>query len=294
MKIGIIGAGSIGLLFAYYLQKHHQVTIYTRTLEQKMSIASNGLHLSENGHEYRVFVEARCIDDWHCKEDLTLITVKQYQLPKVMETLESDCCGEEGSFLFLQNGMGHLKWINQLKAKNIFVGSVEHGALRESMNHVMFTGKGKTKLAVFRGEAQLIIEMIDPYKQGFPFVIEEDYYEMLISKLIVNAVINPLTAVLKVKNGELIENPHYNKVFIQVFEEIMKVLDVRNKSHYFDLLVSVCRNTATNRSSMLRDIEEKRQTEVDAILGYLLEQAHMKEKEAPLMSAFYHCVKGSE
>jgi len=34
MRIGIIGGGAIGLLFACYLSKSNQVTLYCRTNEQ--------------------------------------------------------------------------------------------------------------------------------------------------------------------------------------------------------------------------------------------------------------------
>lgn len=293
MKIGIIGGGAIGLLFAGYLQKNHQVMIYTRTVEQKLNLLKHGLYITKDQHTSQIEVEAKLMDEWKEDDDLTLITVKQYQLPQVMEKIMAQG-NQENSFLFLQNGMGHLKWLEKLVANNIYVGTVEHGAIRESNNHVRFTGKGKTKLAIYHGEDSLLTKLMEPVNPEFPFEVEEDYYEMLISKLIINAVINPLTAVLKVKNGELVNNPYYYRVLIQVFEEVIDVLQIHNRSRYFGQLLQVCRNTAANRSSMLKDIEENRQTEVDSILGYLLEKALKEERKAPLLMAFYHCVKGSE
>lgn len=43
MKVGIIGGGSIGLLFAYYLNKCFDTTIYTRTDRQACMIGAKGL-----------------------------------------------------------------------------------------------------------------------------------------------------------------------------------------------------------------------------------------------------------
>ena len=34
MKIGIIGGGSIGLLFSYYLSEQHSISLYVHTKEQ--------------------------------------------------------------------------------------------------------------------------------------------------------------------------------------------------------------------------------------------------------------------
>ena len=55
-------------------------------------------------------------------------------------------------------------------------------------------------------------------------MIEEDYENMLLKKLVVNAVINPLTAILGIKNGELIENKHYFELVKMIFSEIEQCL----------------------------------------------------------------------
>lgn len=294
MKIGIIGGGSIGLLFAYFLQKKHEVTVYTRTEEQKTNLLLNGLLLSEGDQVYQSGLRVKTIKEWTCEDGLTIITVKQYQLHEVIQIISNQSKSAFSSFLFLQNGMGHVKWLEELEAENIYVGSVEHGAYRVSGNHVAFTGHGVTKVAVYRGDDVLIREIIRQEIDRFPFVYEDSYYEMLVSKLIVNAVINPLTALLKVKNGELINNPHFNLVFCQLFDEVVDVLKIENRAVYFDLLVNICRNTAENRSSMLKDMEENRQTEIDAILGYLIEKSLNDRKKPSLITALYHFVKGSE
>ena len=45
---------------------------------------------------------------------------------------------------------------------------------------------------------------------------------------------------------------------------------------------------------MLKDLEAGRETEVDSILGYLLEEAQRKEMIAPLIYNYYHLIKGKE
>jgi len=117
---------------------------------------------------------------------------------------------------------------------------------------------------------------------------------MLTRKFIVNCVINPLTAILKVPNGELLTNQHYFQLFNTLFNEISVILQLENDDAYYENLVGVCRNTDINRSSMLKDLEENRPTEIDAILGYILQEAINKNLEAPLVHTFYHLIKGSE
>ena len=45
---------------------------------------------------------------------------------------------------------------------------------------------------------------------------------------------------------------------------------------------------------MLCDLEEGRPTEVDAILGYILEKAAEREINTPIIETFYQAVKGKE
>ncbi|WML49350.1 ketopantoate reductase C-terminal domain-containing protein [Neobacillus sp. PS3-34] len=125
-------------------------------------------------------------------------------------------------------------------------------------------------------------------------VITDDFYEMLLGKLVANAVINPLTAILSVENGQLIDNLFYFNVFQDLFEEIADILELNNRDAYFQQVVEICRKTEDNRSSMLKDIEAKRMTEVDAILGFVVGEAKKKKKQGPLTESFFHLLKGKE
>lgn len=295
MKIGIIGGGSIGLLFAHYLHKHHHVTIYVRSKEQADKLSTAGLLFEKDKVRLNEHVFSSVFSEWNGEEDLTIIAVKQYHLPELLEELKKANPHYQGTFLFLQNGMGHLKWLQEMDASNIIIGTVEHGSFKVENNHVIHIGLGKTKLALFKGNyGSVMREIMGLGINDFPFVFEEDYEEMLLNKLIINAVINPLTAILNVRNGELLDNRSYYHVFKQLFTEISVVLGIVDKRSAFNQLIDVCRKTAVNRSSMLKDLDEKRPTEVDAILGYVLEKGREKEMDAPLTESFYYLIKGKE
>ena len=292
MKIGIIGGGSIGLLYAYYLNQSFSVTIYTRTTDQADIINSEGLWLDKPAQEKQhTFVKAAVIDDWDQTCDLTIITVKQYQLPSVIEKISMPT-DTHGGLLFLQNGMGHIKTLKSLANYDIYVGSVEHGAYRESANSVHHNGDGVTRLALLKGDITPLKNFAERISSKFPVKIESDFYKMLVNKLIVNAVINPLTAVLKVPNGELINNPHYYDVLEAIFSELIDILNLENKNEYLQHIIGICEKTAQNRSSMLKDIEQNQETEIDAILGFLMEEAQGRGIHAPLITTFYSLIKG--
>lgn len=289
MRIGIIGGGSIGLLFASRLSERHRVTLYTRTEEQASVINRDGLHLFVKGEKRKVDVTAKAIIAGISDEELILVAVKQYHLPQILPVIEALLV----PLLFLQNGYGHISYLEQLKSTSIYIGVVEHGALKLEQNTVEHTGFGLTRVAAFKGELDQL-PFLDERIDYFPFVKSHDYHTMLIDKLIVNAVINPLTALLEVENGRLISNSFYYQMFQALFAEIATVLELPNEEETFRYVKSVCLKTADNRSSMLKDIESGRETEVDAILGFIISEAIRKEKKACITSSLHAMVKGKE
>lgn len=299
MKIGIIGAGAVGLLSAFYLASTHDVTIYTRTLEQAKLLESDGLQMERGGNCYTThLIQAKPFSAWANEDELTVVTVKQYQLETVVRQMAA--FGREhseltwGSILFLQNGMGHLELLHHLNHWQLFLGTVEHGALRLLENKVAHTGIGTIKIASYTGDLSYLRRLLEKPIAFFPLVLENNYEQMLVSKLTVNAIINPLTAVLRERNGALVENPYYFSVLKKMFEEVHTILQLTDKTEAFKHIVRVCKQTAKNKSSMLKDTLEGRPTEIDAILGYLLSRAEKQGQDAPIIELLYALIKGSE
>lgn len=292
MNIAIIGAGAIGMLFASYLSRTFSINLYTRSADQAAEINQNGLLLLKETNITKSPINAFPISQWTGTENFTIITVKQYQLREILDRINS--IDKTESLLFIQNGMGHLKFLAELNVKNIFVGSVEHGANRLNAYTVSHNGIGPINAAVYKGNPKKLHDFADRVPTDFKITLKPDYYEMLLNKLIANAVINPLTAILRVKNGELLKNPYYSSLVKNLFDEISTILELKNPDNYFLNIVNICEKTADNRSSMLKDVESGGITEVDAILGYILEEAARKGKEAVLVESYYLLLRGKE
>ena len=231
MKIGIIGGGSIGLLYAYYLSEQQSVCLYVRSKEQMEQLQSEGLCLERDGEKYQKFLDVQLYSEWRGDEDITLIAVKQYHLLDLMELLYTYSRSNR-ALLFLQNGMGHVKWFDRIEGE-VYVGTVEHGAMRTNLHSVVHTGKGLTTIALYQHSGSKFQKFAQSISdERFPFIIEEEYEKMLLKKLVVNAVINPLTAILQVENGELIHNSYYYQLVKMIFIEIEQSLQLKNKSQY--------------------------------------------------------------
>lgn len=292
MRIGIIGAGAIGLLFSCYLSRSHDVTVYCRTEKQALEINQKGLYITYRDKKERLVIEAKDSANL-VEEELIIIAVKQYHLQQLVPTLQK--IPSSIPILFIQNGIGHLPIIERLPHNNVLLGVVEHGAIKVNGTNIHHTGIGKTKIAVYRWEGDFSASRVHPFQsENFPIVFEYNYEEMLIEKLIANAIINPLTAILKVKNGELIENGFFFQLFEMVFNEVCTVLNVSNRDDALQRVITICKNTANNQSSMLKDIINGRQTEIDGIVGELLKKAAIMGQSVPLLQFMYISIKGME
>ena len=88
------------------------------------------------------------------------------------------------------------------------------------------------------------------------------------------------------------------KTIISFFENYIKKIILlfphMNQDQLLMDIISVCKNTADNESSMLKDIKAHRTTEIDAIIGYILNLAQEKGIPLPITNTLYYMVKGLE
>lgn len=284
MKIGIIGGGSIGLLMAVYLSEQHEVTIYVRRNKQKEHIDTHGLYIGQAHIQRHIKVDLFTNIQ---AADCFFICVKQTDLQDVLPFIQKF---QMVPTIFLQNGMGHLHMIDKLE-QPLFVGVVEHGARRINDNHVEHTGEGVIKIAAYKdklhGLDRLIVAFDRPH---FPIIHMDNWYDLLSKKLIVNAVINPLTALFRVKNRQIVKNTHIRNLAKVLCAETATVLRL-NEREEWEHVQNIAHKTGANRSSMLTDIESDRPTEIEAITGYIL---GLSDAYLPYTSFVYQSIKAVE
>ncbi|WLR47047.1 2-dehydropantoate 2-reductase [Halobacillus litoralis] len=265
MKIGIIGAGSIGLLAGAYLGEQHEVHMFVKKEEQRKTLAEEGIICEQFTKPVPVY--AHLVTQMREGYDLWVVTIKQHAMDDFLkQDLPSDA-----PYLFLQNGMGHLEKLSQTGLKSA-VGVIEHGALAKSSNEVDHRGIGNIQIAVYRrmepNHGRSLAKEL--HTANFPVVYKEQYEPMLKSKLIINTVINPLTALFSQPNRSILTNPSINELARMLCKEACSVLGLSFLEEW-ERVKRIAETTGENHSSMLKDITENRLTEVDSISGYILD-----------------------
>ncbi|WP_313891382.1 2-dehydropantoate 2-reductase [Psychrobacillus sp.] len=285
MKIGIVGAGAVGMLFGAYLaEAAHDITFLVREKTQQELY----IEKESNAAEMILCKQVNDFQQLHSM-DLIIIAVKYHHLAQLKVQL--DLLPVHIPLLFIQNGLLHQNFIQQLNQQTIVLGSVLHGATKINASTVRHLGVGTTSIGVVKGNWELQDTFLASASTNFPIEWAANIDQLLFRKALLNCLINPLTTIAKVPNGDLIENESYQSIIKNIYEELMGVFEEWKIRLTWDEVTTLCKNTKHNRSSMLNDYENGRIMESDTIVGAVLLEADKRNKTLPILQTFYLLLK---
>jgi 2-dehydropantoate 2-reductase len=282
--INIIGPGNIGKLWAIRLSvKGYKVQLYGKTAFSKQSLEINGPKSSE-----KVELSCRTLSQWQEPSHI-MICVKASALEGVCEWL-ARCTLTHPPIILMMNGLGLLEIASRvLPGTSIFQASTTIGAKSQNSNKNSFTeqpvlhytGEGITLIGdiasktLRQAPTDSLQSLIEAMNSALPQTRwSNEHYEALLNKVIINAVLNPLTAIHNVNNGQVIDNPTIKAEAERLVNElepiIEKHLQGENLRSIFGKVKRVAQQTSNNVSSMRQDILAGRPTEIDFITGHLL------------------------
>ena len=130
---------------------------------------------------------------------------------------------------------------------------------------------------------------------GFEVELEQNLDGILWGKLIVNAAINPLTAILEIRNGDLLKYPYLQYLIEQIIEEAVQITDKLGiqlpYGNPYTYVSQVIEQTSDNHSSMLQDYNRGIQTEIEAITGQIIRYGEKCGIPTPSNRAIYALLK---
>ncbi|MEM9291497.1 MAG: 2-dehydropantoate 2-reductase [Acidobacteriota bacterium] len=288
----MIGIGALGCLFGARLGAVAPVTLVGRWAAQREALQRHGLAVEAAGGELQQYSPKVEEEAENAPAEIALVLLKSHQRREAARRAAAVLGASGGLALTLQNGLGHREHLaSALGQERVAVGVTSEGARVIDPGRVLHAGDGVTRIAPPPGgDSPLLSAFIDCLrKAGFTTELVPRIDELLWGKLAINAAINPLTAVLGVPNGELAKNPELAQWCGRVAEEVAAVarlagveIPYRQAGDAAQAALAVCRGTASNRSSMLQDIEAGRPTEIDAICGAVVRAAADAGAAAPL------------
>lgn len=284
MDFVVIGGGAVGMLTAcLFNQAGANVQLVTRREEQAEAINEKGIISGASCHKIKALTGYQNVP----AEAYLVLAVKYDALEQVIAAVKQQC--PRNPVIFLQNGMLHLEYIKHMSNPHIAAGSVEHGAIKISDNEIKHTGKGIYKFALLKGDKEMFMPLLE--LNGVKTEWHENVDQLLVRKVLLNSIINPLTALLEVKNGELLSNPYAYELLKNLYTELYSGFPEIEALLPFEEVTALCASTAANTSSMLADKLAGRKMELDTILLYTLNRSRV---ELPSLRTFYHLLKAAE
>jgi 2-dehydropantoate 2-reductase len=280
-RLAIVGKGAIGGLIGF---KCHQLG-YTcqhliKTQQQSLFKVTD---ITGVLHSYTPNISVITKPN---QFDVLILPVKAYQVMSVLQQL-APFIQPKHIIVLLHNGMGTIEQVKkQLPNNSLIAATTSYGAFKPDANTLLETGLGQTHLGWIGTVDKRLKKLIEPILSALlpPSKWHQDINLALWKKLAINAVINPLTAIHNLKNGEL-ANTKYNTQISNICFEIsmlMSALDYSIKStDLVENVHQVITATANNYSSMHQDLKFKRHTEIEFINGYVISKATELNIEVP-------------
>lgn len=312
--IDIIGAGSLGLLFAGRLAASGtEVRLWSRTPEQARIIACDGITVLDKEGQTAIHVPGDTLQvaplaDWqrlnsHASAQWILLMTKQGAIEEVLKQILPVVRTERKTgIVCLQNGIGHIERIKQAWPEAVLYPAVTtEGAKKEGASSIVHAGSGVTEIGWSEEREEAHGENFQQYvlnrllAAGFEVCLSKEIENAMYRKLLINAVINPLTAIWRIRNGELLSNPVRLHMMRKLYDEGIQVYEAHGilwDSGWWEQIMNVCRATAENHSSMLADVLAQSITEVASINGQLVQMAEQAGVTAPTHEVLWQLIEG--
>ncbi|MBK6644892.1 MAG: 2-dehydropantoate 2-reductase [Anaerolineales bacterium] len=293
-NILLVGTGALSTLFAARLSETgHRVSMLGTWTDGLQALNRNGARIADGeGRErsYRVHATNDPNEVKGIKHAIVL--VKSWQTERAADQLKR-ILAPDGIALTLQNGLGNRERLSRdLGAGRVALGITTTGATLLGPGLVKVGGEGIISLEQNPALAPIEAAL---RSSNFNLQIVADTRSLVWGKLVINAAINPLTALLRVPNGELLNHPWARKAMSALARETAQVAEAERVSLPFEDPIQaaeeVARKTAKNLSSMFQDVRRGAPTEIDAICGAVTKRGEQHGIETPYNRSCWQLVK---
>jgi 2-dehydropantoate 2-reductase len=300
MRILVVGAGAIGHLFAGMLTSGgHQVWLLARRQEVVENINRQGITIEQvwTGRTLRISARATVDPGDAAPADLVLMCVKGPQtLQATKDALPA--VGDGTVFVTLQNGLGNAEVMASVVGQErVIAGVTSNGVILVGPGAIRHAAMGDTTIGEVNGELTERLEGVaGAFRQsGIKVAVSRSVDSLQWAKLVTSAAMNPLAALLRVRNGQLIERADARALLGAVVREAAAVAEAKGVSlPYPDPVERVeasCRTNSTNKMSMLQDVERGVPTEIDFISGAVVRAGELVGVPTPINWTLMQLVK---
>lgn len=289
MKATVIGPGALGCLFAARLTSAGiTTTLVDHNRDRAARLGRLGLGIESDGVVRVVYPSVAT--EVPPRQDIVIILVKSYsthmlKLPAGVPVLT------------LQSGLGNVETLCEMVgASNVLGGATNETSVLLGEGRVRHTSSGKTAIGAWT------VCPVAPAAEalsaaGFAIEMTDAPGQAIWEQAAVDAGISPVSALLNVPNGKLLELREARELIRDLVVEAAKVAATegyRFSRSLVERAEAACRASADHYSSMLQDVQAGKRTEIEMLSGEILRRGQAALLPTPRTRVIYQLIRGLE
>jgi 2-dehydropantoate 2-reductase len=299
-RVCVIGAGSIGSLFAGHLAQVVDVSVLTRRQEHADTLNRDGLRVTGRS-DLHAAVQAAADPDALAPFDLGIVATKAGGLEDAAAALEGRF--PEALVMTTLNGLGaeevvraHGDW--PIVSAVTFMSGTKH-----SDSEVEYVLDTATWMGPYEDTPLERVEEVGDLvrRSGLQAEVFADLRPAQWSKLIFNATVNSVAALTGLRHDHHFADEaepgdlgHLVHGLVDEGKAVAAAAGIELYEDPWEMNVHATQRGSAHYPSMLEDVESRRPTEIDLITGSLVREAGRHGVPVPLHTALYRLVKAKE
>jgi len=301
-SILVVGAGAMGGLYAAYLAKVADVAVLDTNAAHVDAIRRHGLELSGRTKSVtRLTAFAHAAEMGPRRFDAAIVLVKSQATEAAFHSIHPVLEGRPLLATF-QNGMGNEELLMKLCDLDVAHGVSFEAARYDGPGRIHHLVHGaESWLGPARGKLESVAWLGELMtKSGIPTRVVADPRGAIWGKFIFNSVMNPIGAIVQGVNAARYNVPEMRSLIDDMAAECIRVAEAQGIKLEFDpmYLVKKIRSgeapLTKHGGSMAQDLEAGRETELEAMTGYVVRKAKELGVPVPVTETVYRMAKAVE
>ena len=316
LKIGIVGTGSLGPVLAVELASNgYDVELVSSGKGIYIDDAKAFHIMGDFGDKTYLVPTVKSIKDFTSKKDFIILATKAFQTVKIVEQALEHLT-PVGAIVTVQNVFSLDRIFKLIPPEksiclylDIFTSSRPYGRMVVDSGGITMGVYDKDVFPMMQVFEKIMREVCDTH-------ITSNVWGYLLSRNIMNATISALGAISGLPLGEILGNYNGKYLFNRLIEEgysllkkfRIKILPYAGKLDYelftdksfkgrlynHKMTKIMKKNNPNIRSSILYDLEQGRQTEIEYVMGSFIKYGDRLKFKIPYTRAIYRMIKEIE
>lgn len=293
-SLHILGGGSLGALWAAHHGSSATLLVRSGLAARRKASVRQELRIERDWappHEATVGAEPSSASDLPSNIETLVVATKAFDAASALESVRPRLAPGSTVVLMCNGALSVAEGLALPPASSLLVATTTHGAWRRQETAsdritVRHAGNGSTwvgpVLNAAGGSAEAAAAAEAFAATGLGAVVESaaQTQRRLWLKLAANAVLNPLTALWDVQNGEVLRRDEGRRIAVDVCDELAALPGAPPAGELLDFVHSCAAENAENWSSMHQDVAAGRRTEVEQLNGWVVARARALDTPA--------------